>query len=141
MRPLTLVMLAAAVACHPPGGHAVATPDTTDATAAGAADREMSSMAGMSTDPHMAMTPTWPLAAGDSARARALVDQVRASFAKYKDVRVAEADGFKEFLPNVKNQKVYHFTSTRNAITARFSFDPLAPTSLLYKEEACGRVD
>ncbi len=95
-------------------------------------------MAGMRADPHMAMTPTWPLAAGDSARARALVDQIRANFAKYKDVRVAEADGFKEFLPNVKNQKVYHFTSTRNAITARFSFDPLAPTSLLYKEEAGG---
>ncbi len=95
-------------------------------------------MAGMRADPHMAMTPTWPLAAGDSARARALVDQIRAGFAKYKDVRVAEADGFKEFLPNVKNQKVYHFTSMRNAITARFSFDPLAPTSLLYKEEAGG---
>lgn len=138
MRPLTLVLLMAAVACHPPGGHAVATPDTTDATAAGAADREMSTLAGMSADPHMAMTPTWPLAAGDSARARALVDQIRASFAKYKDVRVAEADGFREFLPNVKNQKVYHFTSTRNAITARFSFDPLAPTSLFYKEEAGG---
>src|SRR4029077_11876716 len=112
--------------------------DSTDVAAAATADREMAGMGGMEADPHMSMTPTWPLASGDSARAQALVAQVRSSLAKYKDVRVAEADGFKEFLPNVKNQKVYHFTSWRHAVTERFSFDPPAPPALLYKEDAAG---
>ncbi|HZH39528.1 MAG TPA: hypothetical protein VFD85_00880 [Gemmatimonadales bacterium] len=138
MRRLTAVLLMAAAACRTPASRTAAVPDTTDTATAAAADGEMANMAGMRADPHMSMTPTWPLAAGDSARAQAIVDQVRSSLGKYRDVRVAMADGFKEFLPNVKHQKVYHFTSWRHAVTARFSFDPASPTSLLYKEDSGG---
>lgn len=135
---LTAFVLIAAVACRTPANRSAAVPDTTDTRAAAAADGEMANMAGMNADPHMTMTPTWPLAAGDSARAQAIVEQVRSSLAKYRDVRVAVADGFKEFLPNVKHQKVYHFTNWRHALTARFTFDPASPTSLLYKEDSAG---
>jgi hypothetical protein len=138
MRRTLLVALVALVpACRTPAGRSIAS-DSTDTAAAAAADREMGGMGGMGADPHMSMTPTWPLAAGDSARARALVNQVRSSLAKYKDVKVAEADGFKEFLPNVRNQQVYHFTSWRHAVAARFSFDPAAPTALLYQHDSAG---
>jgi hypothetical protein len=40
----------------------------------------------------------------------------------------------------VKHQRVYHFTSWRNAIATRVSFDPASPTSLLYKEDPAGRM-
>src|SRR5215472_3446054 len=98
MRRLTAFLLMAAVGCHAPAGRTAATPDTTDARTGAAADGEMANMAGMRADPHMSMTPAWPLAAGDSARANALVDLIRANLGKYQDVRVAVADGFKEFL-------------------------------------------
>jgi len=137
----TLFLVATVAACRPPAGRSAAVPDSTDpatAAAAAAADGEMNNMPGMGADPHMSMTPTWPLQPGDSARARVIVAQVRASLAKYRDVKVAEADGFKEFLPNVKHQRVYHFTSWRNAVANRLSFDPATPTSLLYKNDSTG---
>ncbi|HWZ27053.1 MAG TPA: hypothetical protein VNX15_00730, partial [Gemmatimonadales bacterium] len=70
MRGTLLVALVAFVACRTPAGRTPAS-DSTDTAAAAAADREMGGMGGMEADPHMSMTPTWPLAAGDSARARA----------------------------------------------------------------------
>ena len=134
-----MIAVALLAACRTPAGRSGATvTDSTDTAAAAAADGEMGNMAGMHDDPHMSMTPTWTLQPGDSARAQALVAQVRAKLAKYRDVKAAEADGFKEFLPNVKHQRVYHFTSWRNAVAARFSFDPAAPTALLYKEDSTG---
>ncbi|HEX4632737.1 MAG TPA: hypothetical protein VH163_02830 [Gemmatimonadales bacterium] len=132
------LLLMFAAACRTPASRTAAVPDTTDTATAAAADGEMANMAGRSADLHMAMTPAWPLTAGDSARAQAIVDRVRSSLGKYRDVRVALADGFKEFLPNVKHQKVDHFTNWRHAVTARFSFDPASPTSLLYKEDSGG---
>jgi len=127
------------VACRPSAGRTVAA-DSTDTAAAAAADGEMGAMGAPGSDPHMAMTPTWPLAPGDSARARAVVDSVRKTLGKYRDVRVAVADGFKEFLPNVKNQRVYHFTNWRHALAARFGFDPASPTALLYKQDSAGAM-
>jgi hypothetical protein len=44
-------------------------------------------------------------------------------------VGAAAADGFRKFLPGVK-QPIYHFTSWRWALLAR-RFDPARPTSLL----------
>ena len=86
-------------------------------------------------DPHMEMTPSRPLAAGDSARAAALVTQIRQSLARYRSVDTALADGFKKFLPNVK-QRVYHFTNLYNAVGERMRFDPTKPTSLLYTQDS-----
>jgi hypothetical protein len=55
-------------------------------------------------------------------------------------VSVAEQDGFKMFLPNVKNQRVFHFTNNRNAFKEAFRFNPEEPTSLLYKRGPDGKM-
>ena len=89
---------------------------------------------------HMQMTPTRPATAADSARARELVAEIRSAIAKYADPADAEADGYKMFLPNVKQQKVYHYTNGRHAIGEAFRFDPSKPTSLLYQPQADGSV-
>lgn len=89
---------------------------------------------------HMQMTPTRAATHADSTRALSLVAELRQAIAKYKDVSVAERDGFKMFLPNVKNQRVYHFTNSRNAFKEAFRFDPDQPTSLLYKRRADGQL-
>ena len=83
MRRSLVPVLALVVACRTPAGRLATAPDTTDNAAAAAADGEMNNM-GMAADPHMSMTPTWPLQPGDSARARAIVAAVRASLAKYR---------------------------------------------------------
>jgi hypothetical protein len=89
---------------------------------------------------HMQMTPRRLATHDDSTRALAIVAELRHAIAKYKDVAVAEHDGFQMFMPNVKNQRVYHFTNYRNAFKAAFSFDPDQPTSLLYKRGADGQM-
>ena len=87
---------------------------------------------------HMLMTPKRAVAAGDSARAAAVAATLRASIEKYRDTTTAVADGFRMFAPQVKTQKVYHFTRGLNAMRATFRFDPAQPTSLLYVKDAGG---
>lgn len=118
--------------------------DTMDTAVAAAAHEEMSSMPGMShddgmhkADSHMYMTALRPPAPGDSARAAALVGDMRRDLAKYRDVHVAEAAGFRAFLPNVP-QPVYHYTNRMWAFEEAFRFDPAKPTSLLYRKNADG---
>jgi hypothetical protein len=107
----------------------------------GMADHAMSDMGKDSImSLHMQMTPMRTATHDDSTRALALVGELRRAIAKYKDVSVAERDGFQMFLPNVKNQRVYHFTSSRNAFKEAFRFDPDQPTSLLYKRGANGQM-
>jgi len=86
---------------------------------------------------HMRMTPSRVATAADSARAASEVKILHAAIAKYADYRVAEADGYRPFLPNVP-QKVYHFTSRPRALLATVHFDPAKPTSLLYRKTASG---
>jgi hypothetical protein len=86
----------------------------------------------------MLMTPKRAVAAGDSARAAAVAATLRASIEKYRDTTAAVADGFRMFAPQVKTQKVYHFTRGLNAVRAAFRFDPAEPTSLLYVKDAGG---
>ena len=50
------------------------------------------------------------------------------------------ADGYKMFLPNVKQQHVYHFTNNRHALAAAFHFDATKPTSILYQRGADGTL-
>jgi hypothetical protein len=91
----------------------------------------------MSMNPHMFMTVLQPKAPGDERRAQEIVDILQKSIAKYKDYRVALADGFQIFLPKVP-QPQYHFTNYRYAFMAAFVFNPAHPTSLLYKKTADG---
>jgi len=94
----------------------------------------------MTANPHMRMSPMRAASRADSARAARLVEQARAALAKYKDVSVAERDGYRMFAPNIKNQPVYHFTNLRLAIRERFKFDPAQPSSLLYKSNPDGSL-
>jgi hypothetical protein len=89
---------------------------------------------------HMQMTPMRPATHDDTVRALAVVTELRHAIEKYQDVSVAEAAGFKMFLPNVKNQRVFHFTNSRNAFKEAFRFNPEEPTSLLYRRAADGKM-
>jgi hypothetical protein len=87
--------------------------------------------------PHMHMTELRPPNADDQKHAQEIVDQLRAGIEKYKDYHVALDDGFRIFLPHVK-QDEYHFTNYENAMLEAFTFNPSRPTSLLYKRTATG---
>ena len=94
----------------------------------------------MSANPHMRMSPARVATAADSARAEQIVAKTRAGIAKYKDVRIAERDGYRMFAPGIKNQPVYHFTNLRVALRERYKFDPAQPSSLLYKKNPDGSL-
>jgi hypothetical protein len=89
---------------------------------------------------HMVMTPKRPVSAGDSARAATVATTLRASIAKYADTATAVADGYRMFAPQIKNQRVYHFTRGWNAVQEAFRFDPAKPTSLLYTKGVDGSL-
>lgn len=99
----------------------------------------MRSMEGhhMDMGPHMKMTTLRAPQPGDEQKASEMVQAARAVAEKYKDYKVALADDFKIFLPNVP-QKQYHFTNYRYAFEARRNFDPSRPTSLLYEKDGDG---
>ncbi|HET7295536.1 MAG TPA: hypothetical protein VFI66_00245 [Gemmatimonadales bacterium] len=105
--------------------------DSTDERAGQAAHEAMSGP--MTVDPHMTLTPLRAPTAADSARAATLVRQIRAALDRYRDVRAAAEDGFRQFLPDVK-QPIYHFTKRRWALAEMFRFDVAKPTSLLYRQ-------
>ena len=111
--------------------------DSTDQHATQAAHEAMSGS--MAADPHLTLTPTRPGTGADTARAAALVLEMRRALERYGDVRSAEAGGFRRFLPGVR-QPVYHYTSWRSALAAQFRFDAVRPTSLLYKEGPRGTL-
>jgi hypothetical protein len=87
----------------------------------------------MDMGPHMKMTAVRAIQPGDETRADQVAQAARTVAEKYKDYRVALADGFKIFLPNVQ-QKQYHFTNYWYAFEARNHFNPSKPTSLLYEK-------
>jgi len=131
----TLLCAALAAGCAPRAAPQATAQDPDSTHAAAAAEHAMSGMSmplGVE-DLHMKLTPERRAAPGDSGRAAALVTRVRSTLAKYRDVRVAQADGFQQFLPGVKNQPVYHYTNRLYALEAALRFDPDHPTSLLYQ--------
>jgi hypothetical protein len=87
----------------------------------------------MNMNAHMFMTSLRPENPQDDERAAEIVEVLRKSIDRYKDYRVALADGFQIFLPNVP-QEHYHFTNYRYAFEASFAFNLEHPTSLLYKK-------
>ena len=90
---------------------------------------------------HMEMSPTRPLAPGDSARAATVARELRAALVKYRDTSAAVADGYRMFMPQVKQQRVFHFTNNWRAVQEGFRFDPTRPTSILYRRGADGRLE
>ncbi len=98
-------------------------------------------MAGMvsNEDLHMRLTPERPLAPGDSTRAAGILAIMRRDLTKYRDIRVAEADGFRQFIP-AGGAPIQHYTKIRWAFQARNGLDPSRPTSLLYERAADGAL-
>jgi hypothetical protein len=85
----------------------------------------------------MRMTPMRPATPDDVARADQISTALRQSIEPYRDYRVALAEGYKIFMPNLP-QAVYHFTNYWNGFLEGFTFDPARPTSLLYKKTKDG---
>ncbi|MEO8337301.1 MAG: hypothetical protein ABI664_20150 [bacterium] len=90
-------------------------------------------------DLHMEMSPKRAATAADSARAATVAMQLRAALAPYRDTIAAVKDGYRMFMPQVKEQKIYHFTNNWRAVQEAFRFDPVKPTSLLYKKAPDGQ--
>jgi hypothetical protein len=91
----------------------------------------------MDMNAHMFMSTLRPESSADDRRAGAIVVTVRNAIEKYKNYKVALADGFQIFHPEVR-QPHYHFTNYRYAFEAIFTFNPEHPTSLLYKKTPGG---
>jgi hypothetical protein len=89
---------------------------------------------------HMVLTPVRIPTRADSVRAMRVTDELKRAITKYRDTAAAVADGYKLFLPEVKAQKVFHFTSNRRALLSAVHFDPAKPTSILYSRGADGRL-
>lgn len=102
-----------------------------DEHAAMAAEHAMAGMVS-NEDLHLRLTPPRPPAPGDSARAAQVLAAMRRDLAQYRDVQVAEHDGFRDFLPNA-GVPMHHFTKLLWAFQARRGLNPARPTSLLYQ--------
>ena len=89
---------------------------------------------------HMEMTPAVVATSADSARAARIAAALRTALAKYADTSAAVADGYRMFLPGLKEQKVYHFTNNWRAVQEAFRFEPTRPTSLLYRKDSTGAL-
>lgn len=110
------------------------TPMTSNKDEGETSEHVMHSMEGrMDMGPHMKMTDLRPAKPGDAERAQKIAEEARKAGEKYINYRVALADGFKIFHPELP-QTIYHFTSARNAVEAQFRFNPERPTSLLYEK-------
>jgi hypothetical protein len=108
-----------------------------DEQTAAAAEHVMSGA--MFEDLHMRLTPLRPRAAGDSARAAAILTTMRRDLGRYRDIRVAEEDGFRQFIPGGA-APVQHYTKLRWALQSRTRLDPSRPTSLLYRRAPDGHL-
>ena len=91
----------------------------------------------MNMGPHMFMTSLRPPNTSDTQRAARIADTLRQAIAKYHDYKVALADGFRIFMPNLP-QAMYHFTNYGYGYEAEFNFNPAQPTSLLYTKTPDG---
>lgn len=89
---------------------------------------------------HLRLTPPRPASASDSARAREIGRVLRQAVARYESVDSAVADGYEQFAPGLKRQRVFHFTKRGHALRNEFGFDAARPTSLLYAPDAKGQL-
>lgn len=108
-----------------------------DNHAAAAAEHAMAGT--VAEDLHLRLTPLRPPAPGDSARAAQVLTIMRSELAKYRDIRVAQADGFRQYIP-AGGAPVQHFTKLRWAFQSRNGIHPARPTSLLYQRAPDGTL-
>ncbi len=144
MRVLSLLLYALVLACRSNAGAAsdeqdVAAPEQDpDEHTAAAAEHAMAGT--VAEDLHLRMTALRAPAPGDSARAAEVLAIMRRDLARYRDIRVAQSDGFRQFIP-AAGAPVQHYTKLRWALEARNGLDPARPTSLLYQRAADGSLE
>jgi len=146
MRRAAFLLYVLVAACHRGGGAAGAADDQEmaapeqhpDEHAAMAAEHAMAGMVS-NEDLHLRLAAERSRAPGDSARAVEVLAVMRRELAKYRDVHVAEADGFRNIIPAAA-APVQHYTKLRWAFQARNGLDPARPTSLLYERAADGSL-
>ena len=97
-----------------------------------AADEGMAHMAG-----HMYMTALRPSKPGDQRRRMRYSLRLARRWLRIRTTARRTPTDIQIFLPNIP-QSQYHFTNYLYALEARTRFDPLKPTSLLYKKTADG---
>jgi hypothetical protein len=120
--------------------HPAPKPPTDSSKLTGMADHAMSGPMNANMMKHMELTPLRTPSREDSARATRVAAELKRAIAKYQDTAVAVADGYEMFLPNLKHQRVYHFTNNERAVLAAFHFDATKPTSLLHKRGSDGKL-
>jgi hypothetical protein len=121
-----------------PGMDMSKTGNAQNSEAAKGADTAMSGH-DMDMGAHMFMTELRPANADDEKRAAEIVAELRPAIEKYKDYKVALAEGFVIFLPDVP-QPHYHFTNYDYGREAQTTFNTAHPTSLLYTKSNDGYV-
>ena len=116
-------------------GHDMSNMNMSDSPSTPGSSEAMHSMEGhhMDMGPHMKMTTLRELKPGDKEKADAVAQAARRAAERYTDYKVALADGFEIFMPNVP-QKQYHFTNYHYAFENAWKFNPDHPTSLLYEK-------
>ncbi|MBI3792499.1 MAG: hypothetical protein HY275_16685 [Gemmatimonadetes bacterium] len=120
--------------------HAHGQADTTRQEPEGSAAVQAAMGVNITPGAHLVLTGARIPTAADSARALAVADTLRGAIARFRDTALALREGFRPFAPNVKGQKVLHYTRWAAALKEAFRFDPAQPTSLLYVREGDGRL-
>lgn len=144
MRRVALLLYLLAAGCHRDGGaepmdaQEMAPAQHADDHAAAAAEHAMAGP--VTADPHLRLTTLRASAPGDSARAAEILAVMRRELARYRDIRVAQEDGFRQYIPS-GGAPVQHYTKLRWALQSRDRLDRSRPTSLLYQRAADGSLE
>jgi hypothetical protein len=88
--------------------------------------------------PHMKMTSLRPIKPGDQERAATILRELGPAIEKYKDYKVALANGYRIFEPDVKAKSPQiHFNSTFGGgfTQGERVLDPTKPSSLMYEAD------
>src|SRR6266508_4447288 len=99
-----------------------------EATNRGAAEQTMTSA--IVEGRHLRLTTLRPAGPDDSSRAAAILAAMRSDLGRYRHIRVAGAEGFRQFIPGGA-APVQHYTKLRWWLQAKQGLDPSRPSSLL----------
>jgi hypothetical protein len=139
--PFLILAIAAATSAAAQSRTHASPPSADSARMAGMADHAMSGPMTANMMKHMELTPARTATHDDTLRARKLVAELKRAIGKYQDTAAAVADGYHLFLPNAKEQHVYHFTNYGRAFKEVFRFNPAEPTSVLYQKTTDGTLE
>jgi hypothetical protein len=137
MRTMPILACMLALSCGPKEEEGVAPGEQHDEHTAVAAENVMAGP--MDADPHLRLTALRAPSAADSARGAEILAVMRRELDRYRDIRVARADGFRQYIPGGA-APIQHYTKIRWAFRSRRELDPARPTSLLYSLDSGGNL-